>query len=66
MESTFRNARNNRGSGPDGLLDELFSPFPPEFGRAFGPVFFKALLRFDMPLQWVGGILHELYKRSGS
>jgi len=51
MESTFRKARNTRSSGPDGLPDELISLFPYEFGRAFGPVFFKALLRFDMPLQ---------------
>ena len=66
MESTFRKARNNRRSGPDGLPDELFSLFPREFGRAFGPVFCKAFLRFDMPLQWVGGLLHELYKGSGA
>ena len=43
MESTFRKARNNMSLGPDGLPDELFSRLPREFGRAFGPVFFKAL-----------------------
>ena len=66
IESSFRKARNNRSSGPDGLPDELFFLFPRGFGRAFGPAFFKAVLRFDMPLQWIGCLLHELFKGNGA
>ena len=66
IEASFCKARNNRSCGPDGLPDELFSLFPREMGRAFGPVFFKAILRLDMPLQWVGGLMHELFKGNGA
>ena len=31
----------------------------------YGPVVMKSVLRLESPLQWIGGLLHELYKGSG-
>ena len=65
LESNFRAAHGNRSCGPDGIPDELFAIFPRALSRLFGSFFVKKLLRPDAPLQWSGGILHELFKGSG-
>ena len=66
LEQCFRDAQGNRSAGPDGIPDEFFAIFARQLVRLYGPLFYKALLRLDVPVQFAGGILHELPKGSGA
>ena len=66
LEQSFRDAHFNRGTGPDGIPDEVFAIFARQMSRIYGPLYMKAFLRLDAPIQFAGGILHELFKGSGA
>ena len=47
------------------MVSELFKTFPRQLAELYYPLVFKSLARLDPPLQWRGGMLHELFKGKG-
>ena len=52
--------------GEDCILGRIYRLFPRMFSSMFFPLVFKTYCRLDPPLQWRGGLLHELFKNKGS
>ena len=58
--------RNNRTFGTDCLPPELFKISPRLMATFLLPMFQKAYLHLAEPLQFKGGVIHDIYKGSGS
>ena len=54
--------RPDKAIGEDRLGPELAHGWPSELGRLWHPAGVKALWWGAPPLQWTGGLIHELYK----
>lgn len=52
--------------GEDAIPGQLIRRFPGEMSLMLYPVVFKSCVRLSPPLQWRGGMPHELFKNKGS
>eukprot|EP00438_Fugacium_kawagutii_P031296 Skav201234 [mRNA] locus=scaffold4162:233341:238470:+ [translate_table: standard] len=66
LESSFRRCKANRASGPDQIPPELCHYAARWMTHYLAPLFLKCSLYCAEPIQWKGGVLHEVWKRKGS
>ena len=52
--------------GEDRICGQLCCRFPRIFSCLYFPLIFKSICLASPPLQWRGGVLHELFKNKGS
>ena len=62
----FSSCPAHEAVGEDLIHSRLFRIFPSEMARLFYPLFVKATVLCRPPLQWKGGMLHDIFKRKGS
>ena len=65
LKFAFAGREGTGRRGPMGSPTNSLQVVQGEKLRMFGPVVLKTILRVEAPLQWIGGLLHELYKGSG-
>eukprot|EP00973_Karenia_brevis_P069029 9595863-Karenia_brevis.AAC.1 len=65
MACLFQQNKSNKAVGED-LLDDLLFKKSPALAFIYWPLFLKACLQLRPPLQFRGGMLHELLKGSGN
>ena len=66
VEAVLRAAPRGKAVGLDGLPGEALSACPTAMAKLVHPLMLKASLLLRQPLQWRGGLLNEMWKRSGS
>ena len=66
VEAAFRRAPRSKAVGLDGLPGELLASAPTAMARTAYPLLLKAAALLRQPIQWRGGLLQEMWKRSGS
>ena len=67
MEVANSFARVGGGAaGEENIVGKINSVFPCLMACLFYPIVIKSICRLRPPLQWRGGMLHELYKNKGS
>ena len=52
--------------GENTLGGKLYNKFPELFAHMYYPVFLKSYCSLSPPVQWKGGMLHELFKKGSS
>ncbi|CAE7241226.1 Pol [Symbiodinium sp. CCMP2592] len=65
FESLMRRVKPGKAGGLDGLPSDLLAACPTGMSQITYPLYLKSLLTFRQPIQWRGGVLFELFKRSG-
>eukprot|EP00438_Fugacium_kawagutii_P026052 Skav224814 [mRNA] locus=scaffold21:91531:97434:- [translate_table: standard] len=66
LEASFRRCKPQRASGPDMIPPELCHFAARWMTHYLAPLYLKCALYQAEPIQWKGGVLHEVYKRKGS
>ncbi|CAE7214421.1 unnamed protein product, partial [Symbiodinium sp. CCMP2456] len=66
VEDVFRSTSRRKAPGLDGIPPEILAVSPTRMAKLAHPLMVKAAAFFHQPLQWRGGLLHEMWKRSGS
>ena len=65
IEELCRGVAANKAVGLDGIPGELFRAAPAQMARIYQPLFIKAVIAVQQPLQWAGGTLFEAHKGIG-
>ena len=62
------NSMSQKGKAPgeDLCSGNVLSAFPFDFMRIYYPLVLKTYVRIQPPIQWKGGMLHQLFKGKGS
>ncbi|CAE7717929.1 unnamed protein product [Symbiodinium sp. CCMP2592] len=66
LETAMRRAPRKKAVGLDGVPGELLLSCPPAVARALYALVAKTTMKMCQPLHWRGGILQEMWKRTGS
>ena len=66
LEKAMRSCRAHRAPGSDLLVPELLKNASRWMCHWLAPLFAKCSFYITEPLQWRGGVLHELYKGKGA
>ena len=66
IEAAFRTCKRRKSPGLDQMPGDVLLAFPALFAGVYQPLFNKAILRVQQPVQWRGGVLAEAFKNSGS
>ena len=66
IETAFREVPSMKAHGLDNVPPELFNAVPSMAAKLYCPLYVKAALACQQPLQWKGGILFECFKGKGS
>ncbi|CAE7763408.1 unnamed protein product [Symbiodinium sp. CCMP2456] len=65
VEDVFRSTKRRKATGLDGIPPEALAAAPTMMAKLAHPLMLKAAVLLHQPLQWRGGLLHEMWKRSG-
>ena len=66
LAAKYRSLKRGKGFGEGLLCTDVFAAFPNEMSRLQFPLIVKSFVRIQPPLQWKGGMLHELFKGKGA